>query len=88
MFYCGLRQSVSWEGWHTGVPGLALGESITGTGLREIMDGAQQKAAETFALIQAGERSVRPADPNKCRYCDYNDICRVESQTRSIGAGS
>jgi len=80
MFYCGLRQSVSWEGWHAHIPGLKLGEARTD--LRELIAGAESKAIEVFESILAGNKEVRPADRDKCRYCDFNAICRVESISR------
>ncbi len=83
MFYCGLRQSVSWEGWHAPVPGLEIGELRTAAGLRELIVEAEQKALATFESIVAGRIDVNPADPDKCRYCDFNDICRVESIPRA-----
>jgi len=84
MFYCGLRQSVTWEGWHTSVPGLNLGESRTS--LRELIDAAEQKAIEVFESIATGNIEVRPTDKAKCRYCDYRDICRVESIAKAATA--
>jgi ATP-dependent helicase/DNAse subunit B len=80
MFYCGLRQSVSWEGWHANIPGLKLGESRTD--LSELIAAAENKAIEVFESIKAGNKQVRPADRSKCRYCDYNAICRVESASQ------
>jgi ATP-dependent helicase/DNAse subunit B len=88
MFFCGLRQSVTWDGWHAGVPGLAIGESRTSSGLRELIEGAEQRAKETFESIAAGNMEVRPADRDKCRYCDFNDICRIESLPRTEAAPS
>jgi ATP-dependent helicase/DNAse subunit B len=79
MFYCGLRQSVTWEGWHANIPGLNLGESRTESGLRELITAAEETAIAVFNSIVSGNKEVRPADRNKCRYCDYNAICRVES---------
>lgn len=79
MFYCGLRQSVSWEGWNASVPGLDLGEKITLASLRELIDEARRAAVESFQKIVEGHREVRPADPGKCRYCEFLDICRVET---------
>lgn len=86
MFFCGLRQSVTWEGWHANIPGLALGESRTPSGLRELIAAAEEKAIETFEQILAGNRDVRPSDPTKCRWCDFRDICRKESLPRVTAA--
>jgi len=82
MFYCGLRQSVSWEGWHTNIPGLKLGEARSS--LKELIESAEQTAIAVHKLILSGNKEVQPADRNKCRYCDFNAICRIES----ISAGS
>jgi hypothetical protein len=80
MFYCGLRQSVTWEGWHTHIPGLTIGEArLT---LQELIDAAEQKAIEVFESIASGNIAVRPADKAKCRYCGYREICRVESMPK------
>ncbi len=77
MFYCGLRQSVSWEGWHTNVPGLKLGEARTS--LRELIEAAEKTSIAVFESIRSGNKEVRPTDRNKCRYCDFNAVCRIES---------
>jgi hypothetical protein len=68
---------VTWEGWHANIPGLALGEKRAS--LRELIEAAEKTAIDVFASIVAGEKQVRPADRNKCRYCDFNNICRIES---------
>jgi ATP-dependent helicase/DNAse subunit B len=54
-----------------------LGESRTN--LQEIIEGAEQKAIEVFESIISGNIAVRPADRSKCRYCDFKDICRIET---------
>jgi ATP-dependent helicase/DNAse subunit B len=86
MFYCGLRQSVTWEGWHANLPGLQLGEARTASALRELITAAEATSIEVFESIAAGDREVRPADRNKCRYCDFNSICRVESTEQAAAA--
>jgi hypothetical protein len=78
MFFCSLRQPITWEGWHA-IPGLKLGEWQTPAALRELIVEAEQKAVESHQSIISGHKEVHPADPNKCRYCDYQSICRVES---------
>jgi len=80
MFYCGLRQSVSWEGWHANIPGLKLGESRAS--LHELIESAEKTAIEVFESILAGNKEVRPKDREKCRYCDFNAVCRIESITK------
>ena len=82
MFYCALREPIAWEGWHANVPGLKLGESRTPAALRELITEAEQQAIRTFESIISGNKEVRPADPAKCRHCDYKTICRIESASR------
>jgi len=88
MFYCSLREPISWDGWHADIPGLALGESCTPSALRELMMVAEQQAIETHESIVSGNKEVRPADPVKCRYCDYKNICRIETISRATAAPS
>lgn len=80
MLFCGLKKDVTWDGWHVSLPGLeALGTLSTREVLRGLMADAESAAVRVHEAISAGEISVRPADPLKCRWCDYADICRVES---------
>jgi ATP-dependent helicase/DNAse subunit B len=43
------------------------------------MEGAARSAVEAHAEILAGRVAVHPADRKKCDWCDYRDICRVET---------
>ncbi len=89
MLFCGLKNGVEWVGWHTPVAGLErVGSSCTREALRELMDGAGQKAIETREAILAGRVEVRPKDRKKCDWCDYRDICRVETLPVELGAGA
>jgi PD-(D/E)XK nuclease superfamily protein len=79
MLFCGLKKEVTWDGWHVSVPGLELGESCTRERLRGLMDDAESAAIRVHEAITSGDIAVRPADPLKCRWCDFCDICRKES---------
>jgi ATP-dependent helicase/DNAse subunit B len=80
MLFCGLRKEVVWDGWHAAVPGLeSIGESSTRARLRELMDGAIAKAGDAFAAIASGRIAPRPADESKCKWCDFRDVCRIET---------
>jgi RecB family exonuclease len=88
MLYCGLRNKVTWEGWHVPLAGLdAAGESTTPARLRELMNAAAHKAAEVHEAIVSGRIAVAPADRDKCEWCDFRDICRVETAAAARGAG-
>jgi hypothetical protein len=82
MFFCALRQPIAWEGWHAAIPGLKLGETRTPSALHELMAEAGQQAIEAHQSILAGDKEVRPTDPNKCRFCNYRQICRIETVIR------
>ena len=80
MLYCGLRKDVVWGGWHAPIPGLErIGEVSTSAVLRELMNAAAARAAQTFESISTGRIEVLPHDTTKCAWCDFVDICRVES---------
>jgi len=85
MLYCGVKKKVTWEGWHA-IPGLNVGEACTVERLRELAEGAARAASEAHAAIVAGRVAVHPADRKKCAWCDYRDICRVETVHVETGA--
>jgi ATP-dependent helicase/DNAse subunit B len=80
MLYCGLRNEVVWDGWHVPIPGLeAIGEVSTRDALHDLMARAASTAEDTFEFITSGRVAPRPADTDKCRWCDFRDICRIEA---------
>jgi CRISPR/Cas system-associated exonuclease Cas4 (RecB family) len=56
-----------------------IGESRTREALRELMDDAERLARETQVGILSGRVEVKPADTDRCRWCDYRDVCRVDT---------
>jgi RecB family exonuclease len=88
MLFCGLRKGVTWHGWHTSILGLEVGERCSSAMLRELMETAMEKSRTAHASILAGNIAPRPADEDKCRYCDYRDICRVEVGQAAALAGN
>jgi len=80
MLFCGLKKDVTWDGWHISIPGLeSLGTSSTREFIRTLIDDAESAALRVHEAITSGDIAVHPRDPLKCRWCDYCDICRVES---------
>jgi ATP-dependent helicase/DNAse subunit B len=65
MFYVGLKGGVVYAGW------------------KEIPEGwlerKKEQTLQVVAEIRAGRVDVAPANPDKCRYCDFRDVCRVEA---------
>jgi len=81
MLYCGLKKEVEWAGWHVPLPGLeAIGELCTPDRLEELTQAAETKAVGVFESIIGGDIGVRPADEKKCAWCDYRDVCRVDTR--------
>jgi ATP-dependent helicase/DNAse subunit B len=88
MLYCGVKTKVAWEGWHA-IPALTgVGEACTRQRLKELVAAAARSAADAHAAILAGRVAVHPADRGKCSWCDYRDICRVETLAEERGAGA
>jgi ATP-dependent helicase/DNAse subunit B len=81
MLYCGLKKKVEWGGWHIPLAGLeSTGTTCTREALDELTDGAARKAAEASDSILSGRIEAHPRDESKCAWCDYRDICRIETQ--------
>jgi ATP-dependent helicase/DNAse subunit B len=80
MLFCGLKKDVTWDGWHISIPGLeSLGTASTREYIRTLIDDAESAAVRVHEAITSGDIAVHPRDPLKCRWCDFCDICRVES---------
>jgi len=64
MFYVGLRGGVEYAGW------------------KEIPEGwlerKKEQTLQVVAEIRAGRVESAPAKSDKCRYCEFRDVCRVE----------
>ncbi len=81
MLYCGLKKKVEWGGWHIPLAGLeSTGTTCTREALDELTDGAAKKAAEASDSILSGRIEAHPRDESKCAWCDYRDICRIETR--------
>jgi RecB family exonuclease len=80
MVYYGLRSEASLQGWRCGVPELpdAVANCVAEE-FRAVIGQAVERSLEAAAKIRAGEARAAPADADKCRYCEFADICRVES---------
>ncbi len=88
MLYCGLRKEVKWGGWHASIPTLEqIGERRTPEAMQELIATAEAKAVETYEAVASGRIAPQPADTKKCAWCDFRDVCRVESAPRTRTAG-
>ena len=80
MLFCGLKKDVTWGGWHSGIAGIeAIGTACTRDVLEDLIRNATESAERTYEAIVTGHIAPHPADVDKCRWCDFRDICRIES---------
>ena len=83
LLYAGLRQEVKWDGWRLPLDGLhRTGQAVAPDALREMIEQARERTLEAAVAIHQGRIAPDPADPRLCDYCDFGDICRVESAAR------
>ena len=83
MFYIGLKGAVAYEGWSE--EGLLKAGPMPENWL-EITAERTRRAVEE---IRSGRVAAAPADPDKCRFCEYRDVCRIsaaEAQVLAEGA--
>jgi putative RecB family exonuclease len=76
MTYIGLKGGVVLAKWKDGeLP----------AGWREA---ATQRTMAIVAAIRSGRMEVAPSDRDKCRYCDFRDICRVAAEDAAAAEGA
>jgi hypothetical protein len=79
MLYCGLRNEVSWAGWHLPMFGWhELGEACDAEQLQQMIQQAVDISLEVAGRISNGVIAPAPADDKKCTWCESRDLCRVE----------
>src|ERR1035437_2584865 len=64
MYYVGLRGGVEDVGWAEIPEGW--------------LESKKEQTLQVVAEIRAGRVESLPAKPDKCRYCEFRDVCRVE----------
>jgi ATP-dependent helicase/DNAse subunit B len=83
MFYLGLKGGVVYAGWSES--GLLEGIPFPGHWLER----KKEQTLQVVAQIRAGRVDPSPANPDKCRYCEFRDVCRVaavEAEALAEGA--
>jgi ATP-dependent helicase/DNAse subunit B len=73
MFYVGLKGGVVYVGWNES--GLLDGVPFPAHWLER----KKQQTLQVVAEIRAGRVDAAPANPDKCRNCEFRDVCRVEA---------
>jgi ATP-dependent helicase/DNAse subunit B len=75
MQFAGIRGEVKWDGWTDAAQ------------LHEVMDKSVGTAQNAVFQILEGVIVPNPADPDLCQYCDFLDICRVETVAKVAVSG-
>jgi ATP-dependent helicase/DNAse subunit B len=76
MTYIGLKGGVVLAPWKDGqLP----------AGWRET---ATERTMGIVAAIRSGRMAVAPSDRDKCRYCDFRDVCRVAGEEAAVAEGA
>jgi ATP-dependent helicase/nuclease subunit B len=83
MYYCALRRDVQYRGWSA--DGAPIGARPMTRDWQENAIAAALRAAEE---IRAGRIAPDPQDRDKCRYCAYRDLCRVEAAEAARAEGA
>jgi len=90
MFYIGLKGGIEYAGWSE--PPLMDSDPLPPDWIAE----TERRAIAIVGEIRSGRVEVLPANRDHCRFCDAQDICRIEvgqavrlpSSARSSPAGS
>ena len=72
MFYVGLKRGPLYVGWSE--DGLMDGQAPAADWLAN----TEKRVLEIVEEIRGGRIEVLPSDPDKCRFCDFADACRVK----------
>ena len=86
MYYCGLRDEVSYGGW--GESPDWLHAAAVQPFAREWLDAAIERSVRAAQEIATGRIVPAPSDVSKCRFCDFKDICRYTGVEAVIAEGA
>jgi ATP-dependent helicase/DNAse subunit B len=67
MSYVALRGGIEVAGWEAEFP-------------EGFFESAEMRTLQAVEEIRAGRVAPDPTDPAKCRFCDYRDVCRIETR--------
>lgn len=81
----GVREPPTWRGWGVVLPPRGKTGNLD---LRELRNMARERTAEAFGRILAGVIRPQPADPDRCEYCVFRDVCRVEVAAPAVAAAA
>jgi ATP-dependent helicase/DNAse subunit B len=78
VFYLGLKKEVKYAGWSEDgfLDSLPMPD--------DWLAAARQKTLRVVEEIRSGRVAPSPADPVKCRRCDYRDACRFRTKQAAV----
>jgi ATP-dependent helicase/DNAse subunit B len=82
MYYIGLKGGIVYAGWANEQVGEVPGEPLS----PEWIERTEERTLRIVDEIRNGRVAVAPADPDSCRFCDYRDVCRVETRQAAVRA--
>jgi len=86
MYYCGLRDEVSYGGW--GEKPAWLPATAVEPFSAEWLDDAVQRSVSAAQQIAAGRIVPSPSDTSKCRFCNFKDVCRYAAAEAVVAEGA
>jgi ATP-dependent helicase/DNAse subunit B len=75
MYYVALRGGLEVAGWEDGIP-------------PGFFEHAEARTLQAVDEIRQGRVAPDPADREKCRFCDFRDVCRVASSAEAAVEGA
>ncbi len=78
MFYVGLKRGPVYVGWSES--GLMQSEAPP----QDWLPRTEARVLQIVEEIRGGRIAVSPSDPDKCRFCDYSDVCRVQAGQAAV----
>ena len=82
MFYVALKGGVAYKGWSQ--------EAFLGADPmpEEWLARATERTLRLVEEMRRGRIAPDPADPDRCRFCDARDVCRIEVRRQAVGGGT
>jgi len=75
--FAAMRGEPEWEGWHS---------DSTADEVQRLSEIAVEATLKAVGEIREGRVLPKPLEPEQCRYCEYLDVCRVETAAQAATA--
>jgi hypothetical protein len=84
MYYIGLRGAVQYAGWAVDPGGAPMPAELLGA---DWASNARERTLAAVEEIRSGRIVAAPSDRGRCGWCDYVDVCRIETAAGRFAAG-